>query len=522
MSLKVSWSSLVRGRVVLCLASCMALAVMLAGCGSREHQQEERARRARQMRDVSRMLDAMEATTTTSVPDGIYTPVPVVPPSSPMVAADQQRSSSALLATLAIAIAGGLTASMLVTFAWRRRKRLFASRPQTSLEPVMELDPPPSLDADRERATPPPAWIYRGSPFETPLIHVADEPVNLLVPPAIATSPVPTAGWEDCVRQARGLPRQDADARLANAEREVLAALHEADRATRPSLLACWMRIRLARAERLSGATRLFALRELMASIGSDPAAIEPAVIDARIEAQLAWASWVRGDAAASRLAEAERLCSLLDGAGSPVAALALRRKGQVFLRRAELARGAAALSELDRAQTCFDQAHALSPDAETALLAARSALQRARSLPPKDAADACAHALVHAFLAEQEPACRAEALACRLDIQLVYAALGVDEHSHTGVTASLGRDLEAAGPLAPAARLALARACQSEGDHAKAAHLCESIWNDDGAHAGLLDLWRDACRHWADMEGHDRPALARSLRHLAIASTTL
>lgn len=526
MSLKGSWSSLAGARVVVCLIACACLVCVLAACGGHEQQEDARARRARQMRDVSRMLDAMEADTMPVASHTVSMSAPILPPHSAtaIAIAANDDPSMPLLATLAMAVAGGLAVPALATFAWRRRKRLYARHPNASSDRAPGIDPPPTSapTTHLDRAKLPPAWVYRGSPFETPPIQVADDPVNLLVAPEATAPPARTDDWDTYMRQARALPRQEADARLAHAENEVRATLEDADDHVRPMLLAQWIRIRLARAERLSGATRLFAMRELVAAIEGDPAATDPVAIDARIEAQLEWASWMRGEAAASRLAEAERLCALLPDGDARSTALALRRKGQIFLQRAELVRGLQALADMERAQAFFDKAHTLLPDAETALLVARTALHRARSLSPAEAADACAHALIHAFLAEQETDCRAEALACRLDIQLVYAALAVDDHGHAGVTASLGRDLEAAGPLAPAARTALAEACLREGDHAKTAGLCESIWNDGGTQPRVLDLWRDACHRWGGSEGHDRSALARSLRLLAIARSTL
>jgi len=476
------------------------------------------------MRDVSRMLDAMEADTTSAVLHSASMSAPLLPPHSAAAISANDDPSMPLLATLAMAVAGGLAVPALATFAWRRRRRLFVPRPNASSDrpPATEPSLTSASVTPLDRAPFSPAWVYRGSSFETPPVQVADDPVNLLVAPVATVPPARAGDWDTCLRQARALPRQEADARLAHAENELRATLHDADDHARPTLLAQWTRIRLARAERLSGATRLFALRELLAAIEGDAAAADAVAIDARIEAQLAWASWMRGDAAASRLTEAERLCAMLPTGDSRSAALALRRKGQICLQRAELVRGPHALANLERAQACFDEAHTLLPDAETALLVARTSLQRARSLSPADAADACAHALLHAFLAEQETDCRAEALACRLDIQLVYAALAVDDHGHAGVAASLGRDLEAAGPLAPGARMALAEACLREGDHEKTATLCESIWNDGGAQPRVLNLWRDACHRWGGSEGHDRPALARSLRLLAVARSTL
>lgn len=469
--MKGSSSSLVRGRVVVRLFACATLACVLAACSGREQQQEERAKRARQMRDVSRMLDAMEADKPVAVhASSSVTAPPALPAAAAAIlpaknaVAYRDRSSFSLLAMLAIALFAGLAIPALATFAWRRRRKRAAM-------PVAE---PRSVESAPPVA--PPAWIYRSSPFETPGIHMVPEPVDLLVP-AVADACAP--------------------------------------------MLAHFLRTELARAEKLRGATRLFAVRNLIAGIADDPDADAAVVVEARIDTQLAWASWVLGDAAATRLAEAERLCELLAKTDPDTNGRVLRRRGEVCLRRAQLGKTSMALPELDRAQVFFDEAHVRSPDAETALFVARTALQRARLLPPAGAAAACSHALVHAFLAEQDPAYRTEALACRLDIQLVYESLP-DHAGRDGVTASLGRSLEATGPLAPAARFAIAEAHLRDGAHAKAASLCESIWRDGKADAKVLDLWRNACRHWAGAEGHAGRTLAQSLRRLAIARSTL
>jgi hypothetical protein len=550
MSLKVSWSSLVRGRVVARLIVCTMLACGLAACGGREQQQEERARRARQMRDVSRMLDAMEAQKPAHEVTALAAAAPPVPSAAVEAAAPlpqpSDRNALSLLTTLATAVSGGFAASALATFAWRRRKKRPAApapEPPSIADcfavagaeepPAMApaapapAEDPPAAPVEDARGGPPLTWVYRSSPFETPRMHMIAEPVDLLLPREYVEAAVASgfhaalAGRNARMEAALDLPRRECDAALDELEGEAAEALHGAAGEDRALVLAQLLRIRLARAEKLSGATRLFALRNLLASVTDDEAHDAPAVLDARIDAQLAWASWAMGDAAASRLAEAERLCDLLAAAHPAARALALRRRGEAGLRRAALARPPASLRELHRAQALFDESHALAPEPRTALFVAQTALRRAHGLPPADAVGACSHALVHAFLAEQDPACRGEALACRLDIQLLYETLP-DHEGQDGVSASLGRSLEASGPLPPASRVALAELRLRDGDVAAAAHLCESLWRDGHAGPRVLELWRDACTRWAGADRHDARALARSLRQLAIARSTL
>jgi hypothetical protein len=51
---------------------------------------------------------------------------------------------------------------------------------------------------------------------------------------------------------------------------------------------------------------------------------------------------------------------------------------------------------------------------------------------------------------------------------------------------------------------------------------MCETIWRSHSADGRVLDLWRDACRRWAEEQGHDKNALAHALRQLTIARSTL
>ncbi len=253
------------------------------------------------------------------------------------------------------------------------------------------------------------------------------------------------------MHRARDLPQRDAECLLVAIDEDAARALDGMDSEEQPHGFARWIGFRLARIGRLSGANRLFASRDLLARLAHDPRCDHPLALDACIDVQLAWASWLLGAAAAARLDEAERYCDRLAAIGPDAAKRALRRRGETWLHRANTRKPAERLPDLERAQSLLDDAHARRAEAETALLVARTAQQRARLLVAEEAAAACSHALLHAFLAEHDPAWRVDALACRLDIQLTYEAL--PEHAvQASVTAALGRSLEAAGPV-PAVR---------------------------------------------------------------------
>ncbi|WP_448097156.1 hypothetical protein [Luteibacter yeojuensis] len=594
--MKVSSSSRPRDRLLVArIAYLVLLASVTGACGNTREEEEQRARHARQMRDVARMLDAMEASEPADLATIMEAPLPDLPKTTRRGAASYTPPEPRTLGSraiagwpfLAIGGAGTGTLAMVLLAMSRRRARRRIVVDATSLASHFvdgPLDPPPA------RAPPvSPEWIYQRSAYETPDLHMTEQPVDLLVPlpPANATATAELApavrrsdlrdrlaeadalrtlhlvgderfpcirrsgessgmeqAWEDILvvqarqddedgrlarwllpalrmQRARDLPRRDAERLLTAIEQDAAGALDRMEGEESPHGFARWIRCRLACIERLSGANRLFALRDLFAGLARDPRCEHPLALDACIDAQLAWASWLLGAAAMTRLDEAERYCDRLAAFGPDAATRALRRRGETWLHRANTRKPAERLSDLERAQSSLDDAHARHAEAETALLVARTAQQRARLLPAEDAAAACSHALLHAFLAEHDPAWRVDALACRLDIQLTYESL--PEHAaQASVTAAIGRSLEAAGSVPASARTAIAEARLRDGDHAGAAAWCEAICRTDAADDRVVGLWRDACRLWAGDRGHDAVALTRSLRHLAIARSTL
>lgn len=306
------------------------LACLLGACAETDDRDELRTRRARQMRDVSRMLDAMETPEVAGRPvDATRSTTPGASASRPSGATRGRAEAPASWVALWLATLGSGIAAIAMQ-RWRRKRRL---RP---------LAKPPSIaahfsDSPIVRRTDPqgvpshPTWVYRTSPFETPLLYMVPESVDLLL------SPSPEAAISFAILSALG------------------------------------------DVERLSGATRLFAVRELVARYSGPNEPRDQAGIDALIDVHLAWASWVRGDAVNARLADVERLCTVLSSLG---------------------------------------------PDPSIALVIARATLARARLLSGEDARDACSAALLHAFVAEQEPSLAGKAAACRHEITALYERL--------------------------------------------------------------------------------------------------
>jgi hypothetical protein len=427
-----------------------------------------------------------------------------------------------------------------------------------------------------------PEWVYEDSSYATPSLYIVPEPVDLLVTPGDASALPGTlllqlqaidaapalhlvgnerfpeirrvgegstsvdawcavlervaVGDDDDARLARWLApavlvlrsrdlrRRDAEGLLDDAAQRTIDGMNLATDDERPYWVARAIRVELARIERLSGATRLFALRALQSRQAIDLGADEIPVIDAWIDVQLAWAGWLLGGGATARHAEAEALCERLATLGADASTRALRRRADIFLQRAEGERATARLSSLDRAQASLEDAYAQGNDAGTALVLARCARLRAMTLPPAEAADVCTTALTHAFIAEQDPAWRMDALECRLAIQLTYEALP-GRAIQGEVAASLGRELASMEADSIGARTAMATTRLREGDFAGACALCEAAWRSGGEDTNLFNLWRDACRGWtqtADTTGHDRHALAHAVRQLAIARATL
>jgi len=558
---------------------------LLAGCADPRETDAERRTRVRQMRDVLRMLDAMES----PPPSGAKARgqsgatgaiAPPLEPDAPAEATEPDDSHGWLRAVLAV-IATVVTAGLGARLWWRRRRRPRpAPTPTPSIAAFFATDVPvPTAEAIELK---PPEWVYEDSPYATPPLYLVPDPVDLLLP-ATSTSPggdtllthlqaidanpalhlvgddrfpdIRRVGegiagfdaWQAVLEDAckgegddahlarwlapailmlrsRDVRRRDAEVLLEDAAQRTRDGMNRAADEERPHWVARAIRVELARIERLSGATRLFALRALQSRQAVDLGAEEPPVLDAWIDVQLAWAGWLLGGGAAARQAEAEALCDRLAAISPEATTRALRRRAEIFLQRAEGEKGAVRLASLQRAQSLLEDAYAQGGDAGTALLLARCARLRAMALPPADAADACSLGLTHAFLAEQDPAWRMDALECRLSIQLTYESLP-GRAVQGEVAASLGRELASMEADSVGARTAMAATRLREGDFAGASALCEAAWRGGGGDTHLLNLWRDACRGWtqtADTTGHDRHALALAVRQLAIARATL
>ncbi|MGN6479335.1 hypothetical protein, partial [Luteibacter sp.] len=473
----------------------------------------EAAERARQMRDVSRMLDAMEA--------------PVAPASPPAQAtarrltlapAEGARDGPTRGAFLLTPWAAAVAALALVTglgIAWRRRrvhKQAPPSVSEVSIATHFASAPLPTSPEDTTIARPPatPDWTYKRTAFEAPTLQLTLEPVDLLsLRPAAAADPStdtlrdapglpaslvarlhpdgrPTPlylsgdqtypsvrhvgthaddflAWEQVVREMRDAPGADgllarwllpallrgkaalleraaAQACLDEALARCRAELEACAPALRPWWRAHLLRTELARLRRLTGASRLLALREL----GSDEHDRDAPVLDAWIDIHLAWSGWLVGMAARTRLDHAEATCSRLADI-EPVPAM--RRRAEILLCRANLEKGDARLLHLDNALGLLESVDARAPDPATSLLIANGMHQRAALLPPDAAAEACSAALGHAFSAGQHPAWHIASLEVRLAIQATYD--GLPGHRVGGdVAAVLRRELTDARSL--------------------------------------------------------------------------
>ncbi|MET0934762.1 MAG: hypothetical protein ABWX83_02170, partial [Luteibacter sp.] len=354
------------------LASLLIGLALLPGCGKAVDEDAERATRARQMRDVSRMLDAMETPGDTPMP----LPPGLVGASAASAAEPVVDAGSRAPPTpLSYLVVAG-TSSLIGVAAWwfrRRRRSVGVVEPAPSIATFFAAGPVARVN-DTNVGTAPNTWVYRSSPYETPTVHLVPEPVDLLLhepaPPPDVPTPTATgdslpmrleaieanpalhligdprfpdlrrvgegvaaldawrevlegaasaadddgrlAGWllpALLVLRSRDMPRKDAERLLDEADRLTRQGIDHADDEARGHWIGRAIRIELARIERMSGATRLFALRGLQARQSEDLGADDPAVIDAWIDVQLAWASWLLGGGAAARHAEADALC---------------------------------------------------------------------------------------------------------------------------------------------------------------------------------------------------------------------
>ena len=478
------------------LALVAVLAATSGGCADAPDHEAQNTRRARQMRDVARMLDAMESSDPTAVTAVHSTtsgrrraPATV----NPRAASRERDDTPGHRWRWSFLVGSGGLATLLTALVRRRRRKprtpeteapsvaaFFAQPPEVPADPAVAAEPPTSA--------PPayPTWVYRTTVFETPGLHMTPSPVDLLVHAyepvdaevearraclrTILVDAAATHGpflvgdarhprlrradatiaqllaWRELVsahqdhdgddgRLARwilpsleaelavDLPHRDAARRLAQIEDEARARNARETHAD-PAFAASLVPVKLARIARMSGATRLFALRAL-AHEGADTT--DACLLDAYIDVLLAWSSWSLAATASARLDDADAAARTLATFDGEWPARAQYRRGDILARRAALHRAANGLKQLDEAQRLLEDAYARVPDAGTALLVARTAESRARRLPPDEAATVCSEALVHAFLAEQHPAWRSDALACRRDIQNLYESLNHD-----------------------------------------------------------------------------------------------
>ncbi|MDF4004258.1 hypothetical protein P3W33_12730 [Luteibacter sp. PPL552] len=540
----------------------LALLSVCAGCRDREAEAARYARQTRQLRDATRMLDALESaqgTVPAALSAALATPSrglrPDLASPYPDDPSAQVRDPRWLMLALPPAV-------LLLFHRFRRRRRttmpdkvslasLFADsvpppvpRPATRAAAAPgKADVPAEPVASPEASGPPPAdaRLFEGhasmhlvGDARYPELHRAgDAPLpfdtwrDRLATRSIDDGPEATlAAWllpALLVVQARSVNRRHAEELLDEAEALASTGLARAPDDARAPWIARLIRIELARIERQAGATRLFALRALQSRRDTDLAGEAPCLLDAWIDVQLAWAGWLLGEGAQARYAEAEALCDRLAALGGDAIALALKQRAAVALRQADTRRAPDQLPLLEAAQALLGDAFALDDDAHTALLIARTAHRLALTLPADAAADACSHALVHAFIAERHPAWRVDALECRLAVQLIYEGLP-GRRAEGDMAASLERELVALSAESHGARLAMAAARLREGDFAGACALCDAAWRAGANDARLFVLWRDACRGWgatASASGRDREALSHAIRQLAVARST-
>lgn len=458
------------------LALCVA--ALASACADERNGRAEAAERARQMRDVARMLDAMEAAPTLGVPgspEPVRSAVAPAPPARPTSRDDHafRMHSWGIGATLLAALAG------VATWWWRGRKRRAALPPPASIASrfaaAASAATPDTEDPTIARPTSPPDWAYKATAFESPTLQLTLEPVDLLrrcpndaSPPASTTlieqlhapgtparlylsgdrehpairhvgdDAADFAGWEAILRgnihaaaddgelarwllpallrlRATCLPPDEATAVLDEA-----ASLCDRGMASSsaPEVVAWWqaqsLRVRLNRIGLGSGASRLLGLREL----GTDACETEAPVLDAWIDVHLAWSGWLIGAASRARLDVADNVCRRL-AVHDPVRGA--HRHGEVMLHRAGLARGEMRLGYLDDALVLLERAARVLADPSTLLLMADASLQRAAMLAPADAAEACDIALRHAFAAGEHAAWRVASLEMRLAIQAMH-----------------------------------------------------------------------------------------------------
>lgn len=265
--------------------------------------------------------------------------------------------------------------------------------------------------------------------------------------------------------------------------------------AARPRWQARSIELDLALARRLSGASRLFALRDMATRHAACIARGAGAVLKAWIEVLLYAARQQTGDVAIRQLAEAATMAERLrDVAG-------MTDEGEYLLaralhRRARTERGDTCLRTLASAQCLLEALFARAPEARYAMAIAEVALEQGRAGPAQTAKETFSHALTHAFIAGCDPRWQAASLRCRLTIQLAYEAL--PEMSPQGsVALDLARKLERC-PLPPAATIQdMTQTFLRHGEYARAGRLCARAWLAGARFRTLSAAWRQAGAEW-------------------------
>jgi FkbM family methyltransferase len=184
--LKVAVPSRRSGRSGVVLVVFLAFG-MSACSGAGEDTEEVRQRRARQMRDVSHMIDAMEAPPSHDVPARIArVPQPTGASAARETTAQGYPTHDRHLAGYVASILAAMLATGGVTWHRRRRKRRAPARAAPSIAGYF-AQPPGKVEevpCPTDPNAPPRTWIYRTSRYEAPVLYMLPEPVDLLVYPA--------------------------------------------------------------------------------------------------------------------------------------------------------------------------------------------------------------------------------------------------------------------------------------------------------------------------------------------------
>ena len=194
-------------------ARLMLLVCLLTGCAGADEPDDRRARRARQMRDVSHMLDAMEHPDRPPAPhETAPLPLAVATASAAGTAPGRRPwpgGSGMIAAAIAVGLLGMALAVPLARRRRRRRSRHLAGAASATVH-VAETPAVPTQGTPGAHARP--TWIYRTSPYETPLLHMVPAPVDLL--PPWPPEPAPSAALaiaRTMLLRARSLTGDEAD-----------------------------------------------------------------------------------------------------------------------------------------------------------------------------------------------------------------------------------------------------------------------------------------------------------------------